>query len=270
MPRAPRTEYTDERLEGKAMEEAFERAAAGAPPPAPPSTIRMQRADGVWEDVGPGGDREDGRALSIIEHMDARVRPRVVACLGTLGWSVVSAVFFFTDADGNLQNLDLLLRAGPAAGALDGREALVELTWSQGTPAKASQAGSQKLQKYWSAQARVPRRRRLVGTLGVVESRFHLTLAEARGAEPAYFRNVRHLHKSGPHKSGAEKRARGIGVEAEKNWRAANADKCQGYHRKVGTRRRADRHAQKKAGKTPNKKGKTRKQVKKRKERPRR
>ncbi len=267
MPRAPRTEYAEERLEGKAFEEAFEYASEHAA--SAPTTIRMQRDDGAWENVGPGGDREDGRVPAVIAHMH-RVQERAAACLGTLGWSVVSAVFLVTDADGNLQNLDLQLRAGPAAGELDGREALVELTWSQGTPAKASKAGERKLAKYWGAQARVPRRDRLVGTLGVAESRFHFTLAQVAGR--SYFWNVRHLHNSGPQQCGADKRARGIGAEAENQWRAANADKCRGYVDKC----RADAQKEKKKDKAKKKKkgaqkkakaqktGKTRKQVKKR------
>jgi hypothetical protein len=208
--------YAEERLEGKALEEAFERG-----PGELPTVIKMRRHDDApWELVGTGPQAElhDPHVPGIVAKM-ARVRERVAAALGGFGWAVAGARLFVGQ-----DSLDLrLVRAGPATRA---NAALVELVWSRKTAARAATGAEAKLGKYWKAARANAAEAVLVGTLGVNESRLHFSVYRPDG-ELVFFRSHRHLNASW--EAGCQKRDRGIGTEQEATWRAENAELCRGY-----------------------------------------
>lgn len=208
--------YKVERLEGRALEEllALKGGGLGAPWLAAAKrhrTITMLQAD-TW--VALTAD-DDARVPRVLEDMRAHAAA-VAGVLDTLGWRIERGRI--SAGPGGRESLDLLM-----AHTRRGR-VCAELTWSRKTAAKALANAEEKLPKYWEHLAETGATR--VGALGTAEQRLHFAVYSKRGADACYFANERFPRGCS---SGASKRSRGIGVDAESEWREANSEATSRY-----------------------------------------
>jgi len=257
----PAFRYTEARLQGKALEEAFTR---GADDPLPLVVQMRKHEDAPWEMVGagPAADRKDTRVRGIVEWMD-RIRWRVTAGMRKEGWVVVVARIFVKGATGKTESLDLLLKRDGSEGPADA--AVVELTWSEKTVVQAQSAGEKKLAKYFEAVESKAVEAELFGTLAVAKQRFSLNVYHNDGSIAD---GCHHRHTHPPTldiKPGCQKRAKGIGVTAEEEWRVTHSDWCVGYVAKAKAKKENQKPKKptKKATKKRTKKKAKKKQTKK-------